>query len=232
MISILESTIKDDTLLRKAIDLSAGAYEDLESEPPVGTDSFCGENCDGYVVVRTDANRISIAFRGTESYVDWIINMTRYIKGCDFLSGTGGHAGTLDQYTELRTRILAFVDTSMHAGIRDILITGHSLGGALSTLCAADLATQFPMLQVVCYPLNSPRVGNRQFVHRIGQLSNLSITRVQTQHDIVSCLPYFGFVHTPVQAILTVSWQRHGIRFFHVRARHSMKTLQMVFGKL
>ena len=46
---------------------------------------------------------------------------------------------------------------------------GHSLGGALAQLAAHDIQTEFkeqyPCLWVSCYPLGSPRVGNRAFAH-------------------------------------------------------------------
>ena len=47
--------------------------------------------------------------------------------------------------------------------------TGHSLGGALAQLAAHDIQTEYkqryPRLWVSCYPLGSPRVGNRAFAH-------------------------------------------------------------------
>lgn len=46
----------------------------------------------------------------------------------------------------------------------DVLITGHSLGGALAVLCAYDIATGGPCadfdLNIKCYTFGAPRVGN------------------------------------------------------------------------
>ena len=48
---------------------------------------------------------------------------------------------------------------------------GHSLGGALSTLCAADFAAVFPKRRIVMYNYGSPRVGNAAF----GELVNREV---------------------------------------------------------
>jgi len=40
---------------------------------------------------------------------------------------------------------------------------GHSLGGALATLCAAELVTEYNLTAVRLYTFGCPRVGNRPF---------------------------------------------------------------------
>ena len=44
-----------------------------------------------------------------------------------------------------------------------VVMTGHSLGGALATLAAYDIAREFSSLlgkdQVICYTFGSPRTG-------------------------------------------------------------------------
>ena len=44
-----------------------------------------------------------------------------------------------------------------------VLVTGHSLGGALATLGAHSMRTRFPNTQVAVYTYGSPRVGNCAF---------------------------------------------------------------------
>jgi len=45
-----------------------------------------------------------------------------------------------------------------------VMLTGHSLGGALATLCAYDIATRTPCaaydVDISCYTFGAPRVGN------------------------------------------------------------------------
>ena len=45
--------------------------------------------------------------------------------------------------------------------VATVLVTGHSLGGALATLGAHDMRTRFPNTHVAVYTFGSPRVGNR-----------------------------------------------------------------------
>jgi nuclear pore complex protein Nup85 len=50
-------------------------------------------------------------------------------------------------------------------------VTGHSLGGALSTLCAFDCARRswrgVPRPHLVHYNYGSPRVGNKAFADEV-----------------------------------------------------------------
>ena len=67
-------------------------------------------------------------------------------------------------------------------------MTGHSLGGALSTLCAADVAALFPQSAVVMYNFGSPRVGNLKFVQMFNQLVPEAF-RVVNDADVVASVP-------------------------------------------
>ena len=53
-----------------------------------------------------------------------------------------------------------------------ILLTGHSLGGALATLAAYDIRVSLnvPPCQIECYTFGAPRVGNYAFAHDYNQL--------------------------------------------------------------
>lgn len=53
---------------------------------------------------------------------------------------------------------------------RRVLITGHSLGGALATLAARDVAELRPDADVRLYTFGSPRVGNRAFAAEVARL--------------------------------------------------------------
>ena len=53
-----------------------------------------------------------------------------------------------------------------------ILLTGHSLGGALATLAAYDIRRELnvPRCSIVCYTFGAPRVGNYTFAHDYNQM--------------------------------------------------------------
>jgi len=117
------------------------------------------------------------------------------------------HLGFLTQYMTLRTDLLLFVLYGLKnkEQYKKITIIGHSLGGALATLCMLDLEYNFPIYfeDNIRIPLEgivfgSPRVGNEYFGHFFA-LSNLdnSFLNIQNVNDIVPKVPLkcWGFVH-------------------------------------
>jgi hypothetical protein len=76
---------------------------------------------------------------------------------------------------------------------RDTVVTGHSLGGALTTLFVMenDSKRKFD-LKTLC-TFASPRVGNMEFVHLFNKLP-INSWRIVNTHDIVPKLP----PHLPV----------------------------------
>lgn len=77
-----------------------------------------------------------------------------------------------------------------------VFVSGHSLGGALATLCALDLKTTLNLTDVRVVSFGSPRVGNyvfaQWFEREIGPHWRFTHNR-----DIVPSLPpgYMGFYH-------------------------------------
>ncbi|KNC84847.1 hypothetical protein SARC_02958 [Sphaeroforma arctica JP610] len=71
-------------------------------------------------------------------------------------------------------------------------ITGHSLGGALATLCAFELAQEFATseLELTVYTFGSPRVGNSRFAAQYNQLVP-NTHRLVNDGDPVCGLPKF-----------------------------------------
>lgn len=45
-----------------------------------------------------------------------------------------------------------------------VMVTGHSLGGAMATLAAHAIKTRFPNAMITVYTYGQPRVGNRAFM--------------------------------------------------------------------
>ena len=93
------------------------------------------------------------------------------------------HAGFMDVYNMFRTDLLAALKTLQP---KQIVVTGHSLGGGVSTLCAIDLASIYPRA-VVSYTFAAPRVGNAQLCTLIDQ--RLSLYRIVNSSDVVPTLP-------------------------------------------
>lgn len=77
-----------------------------------------------------------------------------------------------------------------------IIVTGHSLGGALATLGAYDLRLKFGG-KVWMINFASPRVGNSRFAHSFNELFRDRSFRITRGNDIVPTIPprALGFHH-------------------------------------
>lgn len=104
---------------------------------------------------------IILAFRGTSSAVNWISDLIatqirfKYVKEKCLT-----HQGFTDIYASCRRGILSALAEMPKD--KALFVTGHSLGAALATLCAVDLAagnSRTPWL----YTFGSPRVGDPAF---------------------------------------------------------------------
>jgi len=160
-------------------------------------------NTFGYVGVNMTDRTIVVSFRGTQSNSlrNWVIDLF-YLHGTvtyKNLTGVEVHKGFYDAYLRLRDQVLYSVqDLAKTYPQYGLVVTGHSLGAALGTLCALDLVTaglEFPG-GVTVINFGDPRVGNAAFA----QLFNRWIPnafRMVNAKDIVPHLPLMsmGFHH-------------------------------------
>jgi triacylglycerol lipase len=117
------------------------------------------------LVQRTD-HGVVVAFRGSHEIKDWLTN-ARF--GMEDLCWTNGHsvaaihAGFLKAFESVIGEVTHQVRNllAIHRGSA-IFITGHSLGGALATLCALDFKRQH-LAPAAVMTFGCPRVGNKSF---------------------------------------------------------------------
>ena len=85
-----------------------------------------------------------------------------------------------------------------------IYITGHSLGGALATLFAYEVAQSAIAAQVVLYTYGSPRVGNKTFVQAFdGLLPPPASWRLSNASDIIPTVPrLLGYAHVSKSVVI------------------------------
>ncbi|MBF0103287.1 MAG: lipase family protein [Desulfobacterales bacterium] len=141
--------------------------------------------------------KLYIVFRGSVDVQDWVDDVSFYKKQVPYWgmnSKMKVHRGFLSQYIKIRDFIHARVS---RIRINDCVMTGHSLGGALAVLCAADLRYLHPELQsITCYTFGAPRIGNKHFAD--AYMNSVPETyRYVYGDDVVTQLPFaaFGFVH-------------------------------------
>lgn len=149
------------------------------------TDTQC------FIVVETIDNEkvIVIAFRGTEPKLkDWLTDLNGFHVVYPYnnvKSDIQVHKGFITAYKSVREKIHNYINKI--SGISKIIVCGHSLGGALATLCAVDLQYNFNY-NIECYPSGNPSVGNKAFVKSYNKrVPNTLRTYLRT--DIVPFLP-------------------------------------------
>jgi predicted lipase len=122
----------------------------------------------GFVLTSKTAN--IIIFRGTQRTTEWIGDILLFQKNYEGFANSKIHSGFARIYKNLaqQTREIAnHLNPSLPC-----YISGHSLGAALATLAAADLALLVPKLkeQIRLYTYAGPRVGNPSFAQMHSQL--------------------------------------------------------------
>jgi len=138
-----------------------------------------------------------IAVRGTEGVLEWVQDARFLLVPCPFLAGAGqtedGFTSMYQSFTIDAAPGSASVAKSLatlpwKAPVRSLTICGHSLGGALVTLLALDVAANTSFTDPAVYSYASPRTGDSTF----GSVYNHVVQRtcrVANRMDIVPKLP-------------------------------------------
>ena len=90
-----------------------------------------------------------------------------------------------------------------HAGL-PVYVTGHSLGGALASLAALDIAAAHPRRRLLVYTFGAPMVGDRRFAAQFRAACPRAF-RVVNEMDPVPKMPYtfLGFYeHGPKEVVI------------------------------
>jgi hypothetical protein len=127
-----------------------------------------------------------IVFRGTAGSKD--LASDGYAPKIEFLSGQV-HQGFYDNFKSIRNQVKAFLEKPENARCKTIL-AGHSLGGALATLTAAYIASNYSGKEcgkVMLYTYGSPRVGDRDWVGHFN--SKFTHFRHKRMGDPIPMLP-------------------------------------------
>ncbi|KAF6250498.1 hypothetical protein COO60DRAFT_1705829 [Scenedesmus sp. NREL 46B-D3] len=181
-----------------------------------------------WVHVSSELREVVVAFRGTEQvkWKDFVSDINLIPQTLD-VERTGGldlgigtipmpfatfkkntelmvHSGFLSAYDSVKVKVLRLVD-QLTAGAGeeqpwDVYVTGHSLGGALATLCAYDLAgrrgASAAGKRVHMYTYGAPRVGNKAFADAFNKRLKGDAWRITNKADIVPSVPrLMGYAH-------------------------------------
>jgi pimeloyl-ACP methyl ester carboxylesterase len=151
----------------------------------------------GLICQANGAGDAVITLRGTEGTMEWIHDAEFLTVPCPFLVGAGHtEDGFTAMYNSLRTGTAPNSPTVAKSigslqfprPVTSMTVCGHSLGGALATLLALDLAANTVFSHPVVYTYGSPRTGDALFVSTFNQVVTNSY-RIENRLDIVPKLP-------------------------------------------
>src|SRR5262249_49811516 len=136
-----------------------------------------------------DDDLLVVAFRGTEFIHDWLDDFDFIPAPYAPIPGRGTvHQGFQLVYYSIRANLRTLVQQNA-ANCNRILITGHSLGGALCALATPDLLNDVAsMLAPTVYTWAEPRVGHHDFVSFYNTHVNVCY-RITNVWDVVPHLP-------------------------------------------
>ena len=114
------------------------------------------------------------------------------------------HAGFATAYASVAARVLRAIIRLRQISARPVFLTGHSLGGALATICALDVWIKLRVSRrnILVSTFGAPRVGNSQFA-RVYNSTIALHWRVVLGPDLVTNLPKFSYQHVGKKALLT-----------------------------
>lgn len=135
-----------------------------------------------------------LVFRGTQLLVDWGSNIDIATKSI----GSGHvHSGFYKAMCSMQDQIRQFISEAQRAGVVRFHCIGHSLGGAIATLCADWLRSAFNLNPYV-YTFGAPRPSLANFAKKFTRnFKQERVFRVYHTGDIVPCIAPWPFVHAP-----------------------------------
>jgi len=146
---------------------------------------------DTQLFVASDDDVTVVCFRGTQEKRDWLTDLdssrVEYEKPEGVNTKWMVHRGFWIAYALIAEKLLEAIRE--HGAHKPLLITGHSLGGALAAVAALDLAARSFASRL--YTFGQPRVGDAYFVRALSNAA-LGYHRFVNNNDIVPRLPPAG----------------------------------------
>ena len=201
----LEGPIESMGILQRSLlfaELARVAYQEEASAAKIVDDIglretlFLDRDGSQAYIFRTATDCI-VACRGTEPH-EWN-DIRADVNAVTALSETVGrvHRGFKTEVDDLWPRM----EKALVENDRTLWFTGHSLGGAMATICAGRCyLSHIESMPKQLFTFGSPRVGNKRYVNYV----KLDHLRWVNNNDIVTRVPppWMGYRHTGVQVYL------------------------------
>jgi hypothetical protein len=148
-----------------------------------------------YIFWSRKSEKVVISFTGTEYISEWQSDFQYEQIAPTLLNGYENgvlvHRGFYDIYISIRNQLWGWWNEN-YTWVKNFYITGHSLGGALSTICGYDFADVFDEIKPIHYSFAAPRSGNVDYATIFNQRLPTSL-RINNTEDVVPQLPPSAF---------------------------------------
>ena len=170
-----------------------------------------------------------ISFTGTETVAEWQSNVQFEQVAPTSLNGyTSGvlvHKGFYNIYLSIRNQLWDW--WNKNSWVKTLYITGHSLGAALSTICAYDFADVFveddcdtESIKPIHYSFAAPRSGNVKY-SRVFTVRMPTSLRINNTEDIIPQLPpatFRGYTYEQTRGSIPFTISLGSLKQDHVEA--------------
>lgn len=154
------------------------------------------------------------------------------------------HKGFAVAYKSVAKEVLQKVSELLNDSARPIYLTGHSLGGALATICSLDVLLSIGHKEIYVSTFGSPRCGDLFWRNIYNNLVEYH-WRVAMRSDIVTTLPSVGYHHVGKRVALTITgeifldpntietliWSSAGVGLSDHRTKAYKEALEKFCGK-
>lgn len=179
-------------------------------------------------VVRDDRRReIVVAFRGSHELGDMITDVNLVLiplvsHGIENNNAALVHAGFLISYNSVRAIVVHVVrDQLLNFPNYTVVTSGHSLGGALASIAALSIKSNFPSAAVQLFTYGQPRTGNAAYADLV--------------EDIVGHNNIFRAVHTwdgvPTMVPETLGYRHHAREYWQFEEPANPSTVRCCKGQ-
>lgn len=142
----------------------------------------------GYVAVDRARGLTVLAFRGSESIRNWIADLDFGKTEIDLCPDCRAHRGFWESWSEARTGVMAALTTAAQTyPASKVVVTGHSLGGAIASLAATEIRNTG--INVDLYTYGAPRIAGGSLSDYITNQNRGENFRVTHTDDVVPRTP-------------------------------------------
>jgi lipase (class 3) len=189
MVSMIPTREFNLTLACDCVAACAAAY----AGPPTMQTSLC------HCIVTQGSEFDTLAFRGSHSLSDWRTDFSIRRRAAG--GGEEIHEGFDCAISSIAPQLLDLwhsasraQQTDPAAPCRPLVVTGHSLGGAMAQLAAEVLFKAGAPIAAV-YTFGGPRVGNEAWAAGYELILGSRTWRVVDELDLVPRVPFIGYCH-------------------------------------